>query len=400
MLLLFALASAALSAETLQDVLAALAAHPVIEEPRSEASASALRAEGASAWADPVLGLELSNANLADPLLTHPMSGVQVRVSQRLDGLGRTALVREYAALRAELAALDTEEATLRARVAIQEAWARAAHAHGQADLFQAHRERVVVLRDVATRHYEVGHGGQSALLRLEVLERQLDQDILDWRTSARVFEAELGMWAREPVTVADRPVVVPVPEDTTASPDGRPAWRSLGVAEEAAGVAAEREAREGRPPVTAWAGYRLRTAPTDGTDLATVGLSMPIPTVSARRQSLESRAFREQAAARSQAQAALGLKIEEQVAAARFRWARAAERARVYGEELVPSAQAAREATLSDYRVNRAAFADVLEAEVSVLALQRIVLGAATETRLQQLAVERLLGTPSEESP
>ena len=104
MLVLLALASVALAVESLDDILATLETHPVLEESRAGARASAHRADGATAWSDPVVSLELSNANLADPLLTHPMSGVQVRVSQRLDGFGRTALVREYAALRAELA--------------------------------------------------------------------------------------------------------------------------------------------------------------------------------------------------------------------------------------------------------------------------------------------------------
>lgn len=401
MLLLLFMLTASAPASTLDEALAAVATHPDVARAETLASAQQARASGANAWADPVLSGELSNANLGNPLLTHPMSGVQFRLSQRLDGAGRNALVREHEALRAEVARLDAGAALLRARVEVQRAWRMASHAHAMADVSEDYLARLAVLREIATQHYEMGHGGQSPLLRLAIVERTVDEDILEWRTIAQVHEAHLQMWTGSPVNVVDRPVAVPLlPGSLEATAGENPSWAGLGMAEKAAQVAAEREAREGRPSVTVWTGFRVRTEPTDGADLASLGVSMPVPVFSARRQNYAAQAWTDQALAHSHAQTALGLRIAEGVAAARYRWERAAERAQVYGDELVPAAEAARDATIIDYRDGRAAFADVLEAEVSVLQLRRVALAAATETLLQGVEVERLTGVSRRRAP
>ena len=298
MLLLWFMMTASTAAPTLDEALAAVETHPDVARAETLASAQQARASGANAWADPVVSGELSNANLGNPLLTHPMSGVQLRLSQRLDGAGRNALVREYEALRAEIARLDAGAALLRARVEVQRAWHMAAHAHAMAELSEDYLARLAVLREIATQHYEMGHGGQSPLLRIAIVERTVEEDIREWRTAAQVHEAHLQMWLGRPLEVADRPIAVAPPtEPPEAMADENPSWEGLGLAEKAAQVAAEREAREGRPGVTVWTGFRIRTQPTDGTDLASLGISMPVPVFSSRRQAFVAEAWTAQAA-------------------------------------------------------------------------------------------------------
>ena len=195
MLLLWFMMTASTAAPTLDEALAAVETHPDVARAETLANAQQARASGANAWADPVVSGELSNANLGNPLLTHPMSGVQLRLSQRLDGAGRNALVREYEALRAEIARLDAGAALLRARVEVQRAWHMAAHAHAIAELSEDYLARLAVLREIATQHYEMGHGGQSPLLRIAIVERTVEEDIREWRTAAQVHEAHLQMW-------------------------------------------------------------------------------------------------------------------------------------------------------------------------------------------------------------
>ncbi|MCO4747796.1 MAG: hypothetical protein KC912_23575, partial [Proteobacteria bacterium] len=84
---------------------------------------------------------------------------------------------------------------------------------------------------------------------------------------------------------------------------------------------------------------------------------------------------------------------IERDLVVVEANWTRAFERATLYADVLVPEAIRARDATLADYRVNRAAFADVLEAEVALLDLERVAILSATETQIQAALVRGLLG-------
>ena len=240
---------------------------------------------------------------------------------------------------------------------------------------------------------FHVGsHGGQSGPVGREH-QRELE------RRRGRLTEDGprdlLEELVGKPVTVTDRPEVAAAAGDAAswlASTD-RPELRALDAQEEAVRADARRLAREARPEPTVWAGYRLRFQENDGADLASVGVSMPIPVASGRRQSGLSAAREQQADGVSARSEGLERQIARELADAESRWRRAEERARVYGEQLVPEARAARDATLSDYRVDKAAFADVLEAEVAVLALERVAIQAAAETQLQKARVQGVTG-------
>lgn len=386
LLLSLSLASAADVTSVDQAVDQALA-HPRITAAHTETAAAARSADVAGVWMDPMFAVELSNAALGPVGLTHPMSGVQLKLSQQLsfDSGARSdaALAKVDVAERREALTANALEREVRV------AWARAGSAHAMAELHAEHEARVAELREVATRHYEVGKGGQSALLRLAVVEQRAAEEQAEWAREARVWEAVLAELTGAAVVVDTRPVAVPVSDGALSHPEL--AMREAQVA--ALRADASRLAKQGLPEPTVWAGYRVRTEASGGDDLVSVGISAPIPVSSTRRASGLAAARDQQAEAAVFGVEDAERRLSRELVVARERWSRAYARAETYGGVLVPQAEAARTATISDYTVGRAAFADVLEAEVALLELSRVAVAAAAETEVQAAIAASLTG-------
>jgi hypothetical protein len=85
--------------------------------------------------------------------------------------------------------------------------------------------------------------------------------------------------------------------------------------------------------------------------------------------------------------------RIESELAAIHARWTRAFEQAVEYRENLTPDARAALEISLSDYAVDRADFATLFEAEVTLLSLERTLLSATVQTHIQEAAFRATIG-------
>ena len=151
----------------------------------------------------------------------------------------------------------------------------------------------------------------------------------------------------------------------------------------------------DARPDLTVWAGYRVRTQPVDGTDLVSLGISAPIPVNSTRMGEAQASAHLYAASSlRSQVDAAVD-HLHAQLVTAQASWERAAAKATSYETVLLPSAAAALEASLSDFRVDKAEFSSLYEAEVALLTLERGRMMAAAETHVQRAEVEALIGAP-----
>lgn len=382
------LLSLVFAADSVDDAVSAARAHPSLAEAQLSAEAASTAADVAGAWADPMLGVELSNATVDGLALSHPMSGVQLRLSQKLllSGGARTEAARDMAAA----VAVQEEVRGLALETRVRSTWARAGAAHALAELVEAHAVRIGEIRAVATKHYEVGHGGQSALLRLDVLERRLGDQAAEWRREAGVWETALEDLCGEAVSVSSRPAVVPPAEELLVD---HPELARLQALEDAKRSQARLQRREALPDPTVMAGYRLRTEAAGGTDLVSLGVSVPLPAGSARTASGRSASLELEADATRAGRLATEQKLAAELAASLLRWSRAAERAATYGEELVPDARQARDATLADYSVGRAAFSDVVEAEVALLELEEVAIRAAAETEVQAAVAHGLTG-------
>jgi outer membrane protein TolC len=183
-----------------------------------------------------------------------------------------------------------------------------------------------------------------------------------------------------------------------------RPELKRIEASIRTAEKAAELARVDGRPDVTAWMKYRVRTVDTsldDGTDQISAGFSIPIPWGSAKRSRAE-RAAQQQVARGQRARLVGELdRIESELVTIHARWTRAFEQAVEYRENLTLAARAALESSLSDYTVDRADFATLFDAEVTLLDLERTLLSATVETHIQAAAADATIGvSPRGETP
>ncbi len=138
---------------------------------------------------------------------------------------------------------------------------------------------------------------------------------------------------------------------------------------------------------------HRIRTQQPEGTDLVSVGLSAPLPFNSRKRaEGMASGHLEAASAARAQYEAALD-QLEASLTSTHARWTRAADKAHTYETVLIPAAEATLETTLSDFRVDKAGFSSLYEAEVDLLTLERAWLVAAAETHIQRAETRALIG-------
>jgi outer membrane protein TolC len=267
------------------------------------------------------------------------------------------------------------------------------------------HIARTEELLEAVRVRYETGAAGQHQLLRLGVLRDRLGDELGDFARSDSVLSAALARaLSRDaersfatPRQLEPRPVSGTVSEWLALAREERPELKRLGESVRTAETAAELARVDGRPDVTVWMKYRARSIDTpldDGTDQVSVGFSVPIPWGSAKRSRAE-RAAQRQVARAGRARLAAELdRIESDLTAIHARWTRAFEQVTAYREKLTPAARAALETAFTDYSVGRADFANLFDAEVALLDLQRTLVSATVQTHIQAAAADASIGT------
>ncbi|MCP4805725.1 MAG: TolC family protein [Proteobacteria bacterium] len=378
----------------------AVAESPTLVALQARVDSLSALAEVADLWPDPMLAAEYSNMAVSAPLpANHMMSGVQLKATQTLPTPGVTGLRADVAHGRVEVQGQATAEAELQLRRTVHVTWWRLMLSRQLAEVTAAHLDRTNELLDAVRSRYETGSAGQSALLRLQLLAERLDDDLGDYRRAELELTAALTQALSGPVDIQATTPLSPlavtgdVPTWLAQAAETRPELERLELLAQNEERAAELARVDARPDVSVWAGYRVRTHASDPTDLVSVGVGMPIPMHASKRgQGMESAHLSAASGARAQHQAALDA-LEAQLTTALARWDRAASKATTYETVLVPSAQATLDATLSDFRVGKADFASLYDAEVALLSLERMRLTAAAETHIQHAEITALVG-------
>jgi len=379
----------------------AVSNHPGLEAKASQTRRLEALAAVSDLWPDPMLGFEYSNMAVDAPLPgNHPMSGVQFKATQMLPAPGTTALRAEVAQGRVEISEAMEREAELRLRKQVEQTWWRLALSRAMEAVTEAHLERTEELVAAVRSQYETGSAGQSALLRLQLLSDRLADDLGDYERVDVELSAALAAALSRPEARFETPETLDAaPLDGTVEDwlaqalDSRPELARLDWVAANERRSAELAKVEGRPDPTLWAGYRVRTQDMDGTDLVSLGVSLPIPVHSGRRAEGIAAAHLEAAsAAEAEREAAID-GLEASLRRAHARWQRALDKELTYEEVLLPAAEATLETTLSDYRVGKTDFASLYDAEVGLLMLERARLTAVAETRIQAAEVRALTG-------
>ena len=384
----------------------ALQANPTLESARQRIDALQNRSVQANVRPEPTVGVEYSNMPVTAPVPgNHPMSGLQLKLQQTFlfPGTVPRRVVAAEARVRIEQASY--EEARVALAAAVRRSFWRLALTRQLRAVTEEHVAQVDQLIEVVRASYEVGEAGQHDLLNLQLLRDRLTDDLQDFERLDRELVAAItaAVHADGP-QVVETPPQTAVPMPPTSLDDlvqlaiaGSPALARLDATEAAELAAADSARREAWPDMTLWAGYRVR-APVDGVDdgdnQASIGFSVPLPTSATRRWGgLENEHQALARAARSDTEAALA-ELRADLDAAVARWERAVGKATTYREQLLPDARTTLDATLSAFRVGRADYTSLFQAEVQLLDLQRAARVAEAEAALAEVDVTMLLGT------
>ena len=391
----------------------ALADLAVQQQPGLDALAAqtdALRAVAATArlWTDPMLGAELSNLPVTSPILgSHAMSGLQFKLQQRFPAPGE----------------IRARTATAEARIdASERAWDAAANAlrgevrSGYQDLAvlrqlesvtRSHLAELDGLIGAVEARYRVGAAAQHDLLQLALRRDRLAEFLADFPSKQDMVLAALnGALARSPATPIGTPELselVPLPQDAAARQaalDSHPDLSRLRAVAAAARAEADQARYEANPEPTVGLGYRVRAevpGADPGINFVTAGVSVSLPFASTKKHRALAEAAEARARAADESVASRHARLASALTAAEARYTRAAERAGTYRDRLEPAARAALDSTSAAYQVDRAAFADLVRAEVDLLDVQRQRLLSESDAASARADVITLLGTAVE---
>ncbi len=383
----------------------AMAANPGLEALRARIAELDSLAGSAGTWRDPTIGIEYANVPVDSfSLDDHPMSALQLQAEQTIPAWGWSGLRKEVAAARTRTGEHALEEAQSQLRREVFELFWRLTLSRMLEGVTRKHIARTEELTEAARARYETGTAGQHQLLRLGVLRDRSRDELGDFVRADRVLSAALGRaLSRDadqgfatPAVLEPKPVGGNVSEWLALARQKRPELKRIEASIQVAEKAAMLARVNGRPEVTAWMKYRIRTIDTamdDGTDQISAGLSIPIPWGSLKRSRAQQAAQRQVARAQRARRLAELDRIESELAAIHARWTRAFEQAVEYRENLTPDARATLEISLSDYAVDRADFATLFEAEVTLLSLERTLLSATVQTHIQEAAFRATIG-------
>ena len=371
-----------------------LARHPRLEA--AEAATAQLRLAAATAGfrPDPMVGIEASQLPLPSLSLGDTaMAGVQLRVSQAVRWPGTAAA--EEAAASARVAMGEVAEEGVRRALCVEvgrSAW-RLAGLHQQELILVQHELALGELEAAVQARYGVGEAPRSGLWRLALLRERIrtEHDVLDEQIERLRAELQLlrGVESGAELHLPELGGALPPPPAGEVDP-AHPELAMDAAAAEAARARAAAARQAGRPEATLSAGYRIRAASAhapEGSDLVSLGLTVPVGVSRARAAGAREAAALGEAAAAEAASRATRESLEQRRLALEARWREAWVQSEALGGGLLEMASALRETALADYRLGRADFDALVDAEVQLLELEHGRVDAAVQTR--QLAVE-----------
>ena len=363
---------------TLAQLLAeAVGTRPELRQAEAQVLAARARIPQAGALPDPVLQLGIQNDGFEEIMIGH-MEGsfFSIMASQALPFPGKLALRTQVA----QLGATAVSAQVVRARLSIEAEVRR-----GYLDLLLT-RERLALLErlqalwkqsaEMARIRYETGEGAQSDLLRAQLELNRL-------RQRQRALQAEERGRVQTLNRLSGRPLEAPLPTTTRVRDLGLPELsdaeaamkdalaRSPELAEQRALLAqAEQQValarRERLPDFTVSAGVMPRGGEFPPMWQANVGFNLPIFSGSKQNRVVAERSAQATATARATEalEQVLRLRVQERLIALEA----LRDTAAIYRDGLLMQSAATAESTLTQYRVGRASFASVLEANTGII--------------------------------
>ncbi|MBI2959724.1 MAG: TolC family protein [Betaproteobacteria bacterium] len=368
-------------ANTLQELIdEALKNNPEITAAAHERDAARHRISPAGALEDPML--EAGFVNLPTDTWrfnAEDMTMKMLGVAQKLPYPGKRALRQDVAAKNAESAAFGYSETVSRVIRAVKVAYYDLALVDRSIELVQKNKLLVEQLLRIAEGRYSVGQGSQADVLKAQTQLAKMEEELVRMGRERRTMEADLAMALGRGVASAPLRAAMPRLEEADlkleelheAALRQRPQLRGLQSLIEKNQKALDLARKEYYPDFDLRFSYGQRDKMPDGTprpDMIslTVAINLPIwqknkldPMV-AEAQSMREAALSMYGAQKNE----LLAKLRQQVAIAE----QSRESARLFETGILAQARLALESALAAYRVNRADFPMLLDAQMSVL--------------------------------
>lgn len=390
---------------TMALVAEALGAHPSLTALDSQVQGLRSAASGSRQIKDPKLSMEYSNVPWNSLALgMSPMSGLQLRLEQTLPALGLNDAREAAGEAQAEVMAWKLEETKAMLAASLKRAYWSLAHTRAQRALTLSHIEVTERILQAADARYRTGYDNQAALLRVKLRLDTLKDSLGDLERDERLLLLALNQSLARPSDqpLATAPLKAAPPLAATSSQaliheamDRRGALRQLKAEKALAQKQGDLAQLKGRPEVSIWGGYRIRSGALSdgGTDFVSVGIGAPIPLDVSGARKAEIQAARHRAESAESSYDAALLTIQAGIDSTLAQWTRAQELDATYGEDLLPLAESSLKSSLSAYEQGRGSVAQVYDAEETLLDLEGRRLKAQLETNIHAATLAALIG-------
>jgi len=386
----------------------ALDRNPELAVLRHALAAARHRVPQAGALDDPMAGIAFLNLPVDSFALDEtPMSGIELRWSQKLPWPGKRALRREVASRGAGAAEEELAEAEGFLAARVREAWY---------DLYlldrriEITREDKVLLQDfvrIAEEKYAVGRGVQADVTRAHVaLSKVLDR-LIALEREREIARGRLNLLLnRLPQEPLDMPRELPrlvLETDLEAlqalAEENRPALRRLDRLVERAEASRDLARKGLRPDFTAGLAYRFRDEvamdPVGGEDFVSATLMVNIPLWARNKQKMRIAESEEEIRRlewmREQLRYAVYTRIQE--LAARLEAGR--REILLYETGILPLAEQSLESSRVGYQVNKVDFLSLLSAQLTLFNEEIEYYRLLTQYQKHLARLEAEVGTP-----
>ncbi len=383
----------------------ALKENPQLSAIEAQIAALEHKATQAGAWQNPKLQVAYQNAPIDSLALgVEPMTMVSFRLEQTVPFFGKTSERRGVVRKETEAKRWQLEEKRNQLRAMVKTAYYQLALARHLKKLTDDHIDLVEQLIDAVRIKYEVGKAEQESLLRLQVLDGRLKDDLEDFTRRDRELTAAInaalhrnpGVAVTTPASLSLSPPSVSIAELEAKAVEARPALKELQATAEMQRNAAKLAEYEAVPDPTFFAAYGIRSPLPNGNpgrDLVSFGVGVPLPLFYGSRNAAQAGQAREQARAAEANKSALFDAIDADLESELAAWSRAAEKVNTYRDKLVPEAHRTLDATFSSYQVGRADFLSLYEAELDLLSFEKVIRTATVAGLVAQATVEKIVG-------
>ena len=384
----------------------ALETNPGVDALARQVEALETAVVSAGIWPDLMMGLDISNQPVLAPLaVQHPMSGIQLQVQQTFKPPGWSKAQRAVAQARTVPSTYAVDAMRLDLAKQVEVAWYQLIQTRMLQAVTVIHLERTVEILDAVRIRYEVGQAGQHMTLRLELLRDRLEDELGEFVRMDRELSASLN---RALSRNGEAHITTPQMLDANHERADLETWLEQAMANnptlakldamaETEYLSANLARIDSIPDITVRGGYRIRwveTATDPGMNLISLGVTAPLPIGSIRKGKQQVQIHELNADTYVAQHHAMVDLLVAQLTGIHARLERAQTKAATYQDVLIPSAQAALETTLNDFMVGKADFSSLYEAEVDLLNLERMRIGAAVQTHVEWSAAFAIMGT------